>query len=59
MRSQKEVEYYYSLLEEASKKTEIPEYFQGHFDILLWFLDNEKYNNSSIKEKMEEIIKSY
>lgn len=56
MRSQKEIEYYYNLLKKASERAIIPEYFEGHFDILLWVLDNEEYNASEIKKKMEEVI---
>ena len=56
MRSEKEVEYYYKLLQKASERAIIPEYFAGHMDIMLWVLDNEEYNSSAIKKKMEEVI---
>ena len=56
MRTEKEVEYYYNLLKQASERAIIPEYFAGHMDILLWVLDNDEYNASDIKKKMEEVI---
>jgi hypothetical protein len=59
MRTEKEVEYYYNLLKEASSRAIIPEYFEGHFDILLWVLDNDEYNKSDIKKKMEDVIGSF
>lgn len=56
MRTQEEIEYYLKLLKEASSRIDIPEYFEGHFDILLWVLDNDEYKSSPIKDKMTEVI---